>query len=207
MKRQAIKRETDLQIVSDWVEQGARVLDLGCGRGILLEYLHQTRGIYGVGVDNDPQKILGCVKRGVNAYQGDIKQILSEFPDQYFDWVVCSRTLQELNKPKEVLFEAMRVGKRLAVGFVNFGFWLNRWHLFSRGQRVRNEVYPEVWHESRSMNPVSIADFESFCRDEGVSIHRRMYLGSDWKTPCRFLPGLFAGYALFEVSFKRPPSS
>src|SRR5690554_5989617 len=107
MKRQAIKRETDLQIVSDWVEQGARVLDLGCGRGILLEYLHQTRGIYGVGVDNDPQKILGCVKRGVNAYQGDIKQILSEFPDQYFDWVVCSRTLQELNKPKEVLFEAM----------------------------------------------------------------------------------------------------
>lgn len=188
--------------MSDWVEPGARVLDLGCGRGILLEYLKQTRGIYGVGVDSDPQKILGCIKRGVNAYQGDIRQILGQYPDQFFDWVVCSRTLQELDRPKEVLFEAMRVGKRLAVGFINFGFWLNRWYLFTRGQRVRNEVYPEAWHESRSTNHVSIADFETFCREEGVHILRRVYLQSDWKTPCHFLPGLFAGYALYEVSLK-----
>ncbi len=199
MGRHAIKREMDQQILSEWIADGARVLDLGCGRGILLEELISRKQCYAVGIDSDLSKITSCVKRGVPVYQGDIMDMLPSYEDGSFDWVVCSRTLQELNNPREILQQALRVGKRLAIGFVNHGYWINRWEMFKTGSRVRNEVYPEPWWCSRAMNPVSIASFEDFCRAEGVIIERKIFLGPDWRTPCGFLPGLFAGYAVYEL--------
>lgn len=199
MKRQAIKRETDLQIMTEWIAEGSRVLDLGCGRGILLEHLHRNNDCYAVGVDSSLEKILGCVKRGVPAYMGDIEEMLGVFPDGYFDWVVCSRTLQELGDPKRVILEALRVGKHFAIGFVNYGFWANRVSMALHGHRVRNEVFPNTWQESRPINPLSVSDFEAFCESESLRITRRHFLSADWKTPCTVLPNLFAGYVLFEV--------
>lgn len=200
MKRQAIKRETDLQIISGWIADGARVLDLGCGRGIFLQYLQQTKGVYGVGVDNKLEKIKSCVKRGVPAYQGDIFEMLAIYPDNYFDWVVCSRTLQDLAQPNRVFAEALRVGKRLAVGFVNHGYWLNRWHMLIHGGRVVNEVFPDAWYHSQPTNPVSLRDFEAFCLANNYRIRRCAYLKGDWRNRCRFMPQWFAGYALYELS-------
>ncbi len=199
MGRHAVKREMDLQILLEWIADGARVLDLGCGRGILLEELMNRKNCYAVGIDNDLAKITSCVKRGVPAYQGDLSELLPCYDDNSFDWVVCSRTLQELDNSREILEQALRVGKSLAVGFVNHGYWLNRWHMLRSGSRVRNEVYPEAWWESRKMNPVSVASFEEFCQAEKASIHRRKFLASDWRSPCNFLPGWFAGYAVYEV--------
>lgn len=200
MGRHATKREMDLQILLEWIDEGARVLDLGCGRGILLDELMQRKGCYTVGVDNDLSKITSCVKRGVPAYQGDIAEMLGEFGDEAFDWVVCSRTLQELSNPGEVLREALRVGRRLAAGFVNHGYWLNRWHMLREGTRVKNEVYPDPWWSARATNPVSVNAFEDYCEAEGVAISRRVYLASDWRTPCSVLPGWRAGYAVYELS-------
>jgi methionine biosynthesis protein MetW len=200
MKRQAIKRETDLQIISSWISDGSRVLDLGCGRGIFLEHLTQSKGCYAVGVDSQLEKILGCVKRGVPAFHGDIGTMLSVFPDGYFDWVVCSRTLQELEEPQKVIKEALRVGKHFAVGFVNYGFWVNRFSILWHGRRVKNVVFPENWAESRPLNPLSVSDFEAFCQSSGIRIDRRHYLAGDWQTPCRFFPNLLSGYVLYAVS-------
>lgn len=200
MKRQAIKRETDLQIMSDWIEPGTRVLDLGCGRGIMLEHLVRTQDCYAIGVDASLKKIQGCVKRKVPAYMGDIEEMLKVFPQGYFDWVICSRTLQELEHPQKVIMEALRVGQHFAVGFVNFGFWRNRLSLLTSGQRVRNEVFPRSWQESRPINPLSVADFEEFCQEAGLTISRRHYLSGDWRTPCKTMPNLFAGYVLFEIT-------
>jgi len=200
MKRSAVKREVDLQILTDWVQPGSRVLDLGCGRGILLEHLQQTKQAYAVGVDSNGSKIVGCVKRGVPAYQGDILQMMSVYPDGYFDWVLCSRTLHELSQPKATIFKALQVGKRFAVGFVNQGFWQNRWSFFIRGSRVVNEVYPEAWYASRPSNPVSVQDFEDFCRAHDLKISRKVYLGADWKTVCKYCPNLRAGYAIYELT-------
>jgi len=200
MGRHAIKREMDLQILLGWIEDRSRVLDLGCGRGVLLQELMARKDCYAVGVDNDLAKITGCVKRGVPAYQGDVTDMLAACPDDSYDWVVCSRTLQELNKPQVILKEALRVGKRLAIGFVNHGYWVNRWHMLLYGSRIRNEVYPDPWWASRAMNPVSIASFEQFCGEEGYAIGRRTFLSSSWREPCRFLPSWFAGYAVYEVT-------
>ncbi|GHC07235.1 methionine biosynthesis protein MetW [Cerasicoccus arenae] len=199
MGRHAIKREMDLQILLEWIADGARVLDLGCGRGILLEELIARKHCYAVGIDSDLAKITSCVKRSVPAYQGDLCDMLPVYDDNSFDWVVCSRTLQELSNPQQVLREALRVGKRLAIGFVNHGYWLNRWHMLKDGSRVKNDVYPDPWWASRAMNPVSISGFEDFCRAENAVIEHRVFLAEDWRTPCKFLPGWFAGYAVYEL--------
>ncbi len=111
MSKLSVKRTVDMQIIGDWVEPRSRVLDLGCGRGVLLEYLVQTKQVFAVGVDMDFTKITSCVKRGIIAYQGDMMEYMRAFPDGHFDRVICSRTLEELQKPEAVITEALRVGK------------------------------------------------------------------------------------------------
>ncbi len=194
------KRQVDFQIIAQWVGEGERVLDLGCGRGVLLEYLQQTKSVYGVGVDNDFDKILSCVKRGVSVYQGDVKETLSKFPDGAFDRVVFSRTVEQLEEPDATLAESLRVGKRVTVGFVNRGFWLNRVHSFFRGRRTVNEVFPEPWYASLPANPFSIVEFEEYCQERRIRIENRVHLAGNWRRPCRALPNLLAGYALYDLS-------
>lgn len=199
MSKLADKRTVDMQVIGDWVEPGARVLDLGCGRGIMLDYLVQTKTVRGIGVDMDFGKILACVQRGVSAYQGDMLDFMRAFPAGHFDRVICSRTIEELPDPAAVIAEALRVGRALAVGFVNHGYWKNRLDALLRGQKPRNEVYTTPWHESRPANPVSIADFESFCAEKGIRVRRRIWLRGDWKRACTVLPNLRAGYALYDL--------
>jgi methionine biosynthesis protein MetW len=194
------KRTVDMQIIGEWVEPGARVLDLGCGRGALLDYLVQTKQVSGAGVDLDFGRITACVARGLSAYQGDMTSFMREFPDRHFDRVICSRTVQELDDPKTVILEALRVGRALTVGFVNFGFWKNRVDALLRGRKVRNDVYTTEWFESRPSNPVTIADFEHFCVVNAIRVTRRAHLRGNWHAPCRILPNLFAGYALYDLA-------
>lgn len=198
--RAAIKRSTDLQILSGWIEDGARVLDLGCGRGIFLEHLQRAKGCTVMGVDNSQKKVLGCVKRGVPVYQGDIDVALEQYDAGHFDWVVCSRTLQELDNPERMLEHATRVGRKVAVGFINMGFWLNRWHFLLHGNRIHNEVFPDPWYYSRPIQPVSIQAFRDFCKKKGIGVMREANLAGDWKSPVRYLANYRAGYALFELS-------
>jgi len=200
MNKLVEKRTVDMQIIGDWVEPGSRVLDLGCGRGVLLDYLQQTKQVRGLGVDLDFHKILGCVRRGVTAYQGDMEAFMRAFPERFFDRVICSRTVQELSDPAAVILEALRAGRALTVGFVNHAYWKNRRDAFFLGRKPNNPVYTTAWFESRPANPVSVADFEHFCAARGIRIARRALLRGDWKTRCAFRPNLFAGYALYDLT-------
>jgi methionine biosynthesis protein MetW len=194
------KRTVDMQIIGDWVEPNTRVLDLGCGQGVLLDYLVQTKHVAAVGVDLEFMKIAACVQRGLAAYQGDMTSFMRAFPDKHFDRVICSRTVQELDDPTTVILEALRVGRALTVGFVNHGFWKNRLNTLVRGRKIRNEVYKTEWFESRPSNPVTIADFEHFCVAKEIRVARRAHLAGNWHTPCRHAPNLFAGYALYDLA-------
>jgi methionine biosynthesis protein MetW len=198
-KKQIEKRTVDMRVIGDWVETHSRVLDLGCGRGELLDYLKQAKQVSAVGVDLDLARITACVRRGVTAYQGDMTSFMRAFPERHFDKVICSRTVHELSNPSEVLLEALRVGRSVAVGFVNQGFWKNRTGALFNGSKVRNAIYTTEWHQSSPTNPVSIMDFERFCEANQIRITRRVQLMGDWKTPCRFLPNLTAGYAVYEL--------
>jgi methionine biosynthesis protein MetW len=200
MSRPTEKRTVDMQIIAEWVEPGARVLDLGCGSGALLDYLVQSKKASAVGVDLDFARITASVRRGLSAYQGDMTAFMRAFPGKHFDRVICSRTVQELADPTAVILEALRVGRALTVGFVNHGFWKNRVNALVQGRKIRNAVYTTEWFESRPSNPLTIADFEHFCAAKGIRIARRAHLAGNWHTPCRALPNLLAGYALYDLA-------
>lgn len=194
------KRQADFQVIARWVNEGERVLDLGCGRGVLLEYLKQTKGVYGVGVDIDFDKVLSCVKRDVPVYQGDVHEVLSSFQDNAFDRVVFSRTVEQFDDPDATLREGLRVGRRVTVGFVNHGYWKNRLNALFYGRRTINEVYPAPWYASLPTNPFSVAEFEDYCAAKNISIGNKVYLGGDWRNERKILPNLLAGYAIYDLS-------
>ena len=200
MSLRSNKRTVDLQVITEWVTADSCVLDLGCGRGVLLEELAQQRNARGIGVDLQVDKIAACVKRGLSAYQGEMMGFMAEFDDGHFDHVICSRTLEEVDHPQSVIAEALRVGNRLTVGFANYGYWKNRFDSVLHGRKPRNEVHPTAWGDSRPANPLTIADFEEFCAEHSYRITRHMHLRGDWKTPCSLLPNLRAGYALYELT-------
>src|SRR5436305_12724695 len=125
--KQAFVREllgrSDYAIIGEIIEPGARVLDLGCGEGELLEWLAGNKGVEARGVEISGSKVQRAIARGVSAYQGDIDEGLADYPDRAFDYVILSQTLQETREPRQVLREMLRVGKRGIVAFPNFGHW------------------------------------------------------------------------------------
>jgi methionine biosynthesis protein MetW len=195
-----VKRETDLQTISEWIEPGSRVLDIGCGRGVLLEQLWQKRNVKGLGVDIDAEKIEACVKRGVPVYQGDAEALMRTFDDGHFDWVILSRTMQEMENPERVLAEALRVGRKLAVGFANQGYWRNRVCTLLTGAIGREETQRKPWPQSSPENPVGITEFEAFCAQNKLRILHRQFLARDMKRKVACTASLRAAYALYAVS-------
>ncbi len=200
MKKLLEKRTVDMQVIGEWVDPQSRVLDLGCGRGELMDYLVQAKQVSAVGVDLDFSRISACVRRGLSAYQGDMTSFMRAFPEGHFDRVICSRTVHELSDPAGVILEALRVGSTVTVGFVNHGFWKNRTGALLHGRKVRNAVYTTSWEDSRPANPLTILDFEEFCRVKSIRVARRAHLLGDWRTPCPLLPNLLAGYALYDLA-------
>ena len=197
------KRQVDFQVIAEWIHHGEKILDLGCGRGVLLEFLKQRNNIYGIGVDLDFDKILSCLKRGVNAYQGDIKSFLNKFDPNSFDRVILSRTIDQLEDPQDIIIKSLEVGKRVTIGFVNNGYWKNRLSSLVYGSRLINEVNPNPWYKSLPSNNFSIREFELFCEDKDISIKKRICFAGDWKTRQKINCNFFAGYAIYDLALKR----
>ncbi|MDR2981780.1 MAG: methionine biosynthesis protein MetW [Puniceicoccales bacterium] len=203
LQRTFIKRDTDIPVFMRWIQEGANVLDLGCGRGEMLFRLAAEKKVQGIGVEKNPDKVAICLDKGVRVIQGDILDLLKQIPDASFDWVVCSRILQELEQPGEIILQSLRVGKYMAIAFVNNGHWRNRLSMLRYGNRVRNSIYPNPWYQSSPSNPVSISDFEGFCIHYGITIKERVYLGGDWRTPRSLMPKLLAGYGIYVLTRHR----
>ena len=142
----------DYDVIASWVPQAARVLDLGCGDGELLAHLRTTRGAVGYGVENDPERVLGCVKNGINVLQIDLEQGLYGFRDASFDVVVMSNALQALHRTEKVLREMLRVGAEAILSFPNFAYWKHRQADPGRPHAgVRSPALPVVRHAERAL--------------------------------------------------------
>ena len=202
--RYEVKKEADFRAIDDWVCPKDKVLDLGCGRGLLLEHLRETKQVQGLGVDWELNKSISCVARKVPIYQEEILEALAKFNDDSFDWVIFSRMVESLPEPGKILEQALRVGRKVAVSFVNHGYWRNRANFLFQGKRVCNEVYPHQWESSHLSNHFSIREFEDFClrlQAEGmkVKLGRKMFYRGDWVKHCFVLPNLRAGLAIYEI--------
>ncbi len=181
-----------------WIPQGARVLDLGSGDGAFLERLENEKGVFGEGVEKNPEMVARCIERGLVVHQGYILDGLDQYDENTFDYVLLLGTFEELEYPRRVLEEAFRVGSRLFVSFHNFAYWRIRMQLTFRGRAPVTRAMPREWYNTETVRFFSIEDFRNFARALDFREQRSGFFDSDG--PISFWPNLMAEYALFEIS-------
>jgi len=165
---------TDMQIISEWITPGSRVLDLGCGDGTLLRYLMDNSSVNGYGLEIDKQNIARCIEQGINVIQADIDQGLAEyFDDDSFDYVTLTQTLQATYYPDRLLNEMLRVGREGIVTFPNFGHWRSRLQLALGGRMPVTPALPSEWYNTRNIHLCTLLDFEELCRRLDIEILQR----------------------------------
>lgn len=185
----------DYRIISEMIDDGSRVLDLGCGRGTLIGWLEKKKGAQCRGVELSPKKVRTAVAAGLSVYQGDIDSGLADYPDGAFDYVILSQTLQETRQPKNVLHEMMRVGRRAIVAFPNFGHWSSRLALLRTGRAPKTEHLPNEWYDTPNIHFVTIPDFEELIKEEQLKVEKSYFLRRDRRI--RFRPSLCADTAVY----------
>lgn len=154
----------DHLLIAEMVTPGARVLDVGCGDGSLLQLLGERRGTDGRGIEVEREKVNACVARGLSVIQGDADVDLDDYPDKAFDYAVLSLTIQATRYPKTVLENLLRIGHRAIVSFPNFGHWQIRTKLLFTGRMPQTRNLPEPWYLSPDAHLCSIVDFAELCK-------------------------------------------
>jgi methionine biosynthesis protein MetW len=149
----------DHLLIAEMVESGARVLDVGCGDGALLQLLAETKATDGRGVELERDRVNACVARGLSVIQGDADRDLDDYPDQAFDYAILSLTIQATRYPKTVLENLLRIGRRAIVSFPNFGHWRIRMELLLTGRMPQTPNLPEPWYASPDAHLCTITDF------------------------------------------------
>ena len=155
--RQAAR--SDLLLVASMVKHGSRVLDLGCGDGELLRLLADTREVDARGLELSQKGVNDCVAKGLSVIQGDADTDLADYPDDAFDYVILSQTLQATRRPRVVLGQMLRIGRRAIVSFPNFGHWRIRLDVALRGRMPVSDNLPFAWYETPNIHFCTIRDF------------------------------------------------
>ena len=182
------------ETVERWIPAKSRVLDLGSGDGAFLARLIQNRQVIGEGVEKDPALVTRCVQRGLVVHQGDIADGLDQHGDGTFDFVLLLGTFQELVEPVEIVHEAFRVGRQVIIAYSNFGHYRVRLQVLFQGRTPITRSLPTPWHQTRNLHFLSVADFESFCRDTDLHESKRAFFSGT--SAIRFLPNLRAETAV-----------
>ena len=172
----SVNLRSDLLAIADIIPDQARILDLGCGDGALLEYLVRRKNVIGRGIELSEAGILGCVRRGLSVRQGNVEEGLADYPDASFDAVILSQTLPFLDDPAMIVQEMLRVGKQAIVSFPNWGYWRCRFELLFTGRIPHASDLSERWHEAPRWQAFTVADFGDFCHQLGVRIQEECYL-------------------------------
>jgi methionine biosynthesis protein MetW len=160
----------DFKEILRLVRPGSRVLDVGCGEGVLLDLLTREKQVDGRGLEISAAGVAACMSRGLSVVQGDADQDLDHFPDRTFDYAVLSQTLQATRRPRHVLDELLRIADRAVVSFPNFGHWRVRWSLLHRGRMPETEALPLPWWATPNIHLCTLADFLALTEDLDVRI-------------------------------------
>ena len=169
----------DLKVIADMVALGARVLDVGCGDGWLLEYLQATKKVDGRGIELSMAGVRETVAHGLSVIQGDADTDLKSFPAAAFDYVVLSQTLQATRDPRGVLDNMARIGRRVIVSLPNFGYWRVRLQLLFNGRMPRTASLGYEWWETPNIHLCTLKDLEDLCQRLNIRILERVCLGQD----------------------------
>ena len=168
----------DFDVITRWLEEGERVLDLGCGDGSLLAHLGAVRKVRGYGIELDPWQVRACIAKGVNVIQSDLERGLAGFDDGAFDHVIMSLSLQAVENTQGILEEMLRVGREAVVSFPNFGYWRHRQAILN-GHMPVSDSLPYQWYDTPNVRFFTLADFETLCQQRGIAIRERLALDGD----------------------------
>jgi methionine biosynthesis protein MetW len=167
---------SDLQLIADMVEDGARVLDIGCEDGQLLEHLKRHKRAIGRGIELSQAGVNACVARGLSVVQGDADTDLRDYPSAAFDYAILSQTLQATENPKGVLAELVRIARHAVVSFPNFGHWRVRWSVAAHGRMPVTPALTYQWWDTPNIHLCTIRDFLALAEAVGVTIEQGLAL-------------------------------
>lgn len=191
----------DHRIIASLVSRGSKVLDLGCGEGVLLEHLVRERGIEGFGIEISEAAIYRCVERGLSVSHEDIDSGLKHYPERFFDYVIFNQTMQQVHRPRQAIHRALKIGKTVIVGFPNFCHLRARLQITFAGRVPITPSLPYTWYDTPNLHFLSIKDFTEFCRSESIAVRESFFLSGD--RVVRLLPNLQAYDALFVLQKRR----
>lgn len=190
----------DHKVIFQTIEPGAKILDLGCGDGELMALLAREKNAKVQGIELNEKSIYKCVEKGLSVFHSDIDSGLLEYPDKSFDYVVLNQSLQEARKVEFVLKEALRVGKKVIIGFPNFAYYKSRFQMFFLGKAPVTDNLPYSWYNSPNIHFFSIKDFKDFCRKKEIRIIKEFFINKD--RMMNFLPNVLAIIGIFVISDK-----
>ena len=166
----------EFKVISELVEEKSRVLDVGCGDGILMEYLSKNKVVDVRGLEISKEKVKKCLSNGLSVVEGNAEHDLKQFPDLSFDYVILSQTLQAFMSPENVINDLLRVGKRVIVTIPNFGHWKVRVDLLFKGEMPITKNLPYEWYNTPNLHMCTIQDFVDFCNNKNIKIDKSMCL-------------------------------
>ncbi len=194
----------DHLIIKTMISPNARVLDIGCGDGALLELLREEKNVDGRGIEISQKNVNHAVAKGLSVIQGDADQDLINYPDNSFDYAVLSLTIQATKNPKKVMEQLMRIADYAIVSFPNFGHWRIRWQILAFGRMPVTDKLPEQWYDTPNIHFCTVKDFVTLCKnidarvEEAITINKSGYEFSD-KVPL-FIHNLLGREAVFLLS-------
>jgi methionine biosynthesis protein MetW len=187
----------DHKIISELVQKGSKVLDLGCGEGDLLYLLQTQNDVIGQGIELDPVSVRKCVEKGLNVSHENIESGLGWYPDNSFDYVILNQSVQEVKNADFVIKEAFRVGKKVIIGFPNFAHIKARIDIGLFGRVPVTESLPYSWYDTPNVHFLSIKDFYNYCSSKGYKVLKARFFSDNREI--KFLPNLFALSAIFLI--------
>jgi len=169
----------EFKIIADLIENNSRVIDVGCGDGVLMDFLKKNKNIDVRGLEISKEKVQKCISKGLTVIEGNAESDLQQFPDHSFDYAILSQTLQAFLNPEIVINELLRVGKKAIVTIPNFGYWKVRFHLLFRGTMPITEALPDQWYNTANLHMCTIKDFFNFSKEKNFKIKNSLALSKE----------------------------
>jgi len=166
----------EFKIIANLIEKNTRILDVGCGDGTLMEYLKNDKKIDIRGIEISKNNVQKCIRKGLTVIEGDAEKDLGQFPNESFDFVILSQTLQAFLNPEKVISELLRVGKKAIVTIPNFGYWKVRLHLLIKGTMPITRTLPDEWYNTQNLHMCTIKDFFNFCKNKKINLYKSIAL-------------------------------